>query len=106
MNSLDKFRENEENNPSQMAGVLSDKAILQSKINYQISNYRMRVLSAQEEIADLTRCISFNSHEYLMLSEWRSRISVLLEEIKFCKNQIYAYENNNNKAKIIPDRLL
>lgn len=106
MDTSRKFEEIKENNPALASGVSSPEAVFRAKINYQIQNFLYRKLSAEGEVADLARCISFNPTDYEMLSQWRKRISVLMEEIKFCKEQIWAYENNDNKRKIIPDRCL
>ena len=95
MNSNSKFQELQE-----------EQRVLVQKINYTIRNYKLRRLCASDDLADVVRIRSQNSDNYDMLPVWDARIFQLREEIEFCNRQIKAYAENDNKMKIIPDRLL
>jgi len=95
MNSNQKHQENQETSNT-----------LVSKINEEIRKYKVRKLLAQDEYADVCR---FRDKQALY-SELRSgaakKLKDILEEIELCNGQIRAYQENDNKAKLIPDRLL
>ena len=106
MNSNNKYQENQQNKASESEKLSGASQVLAQKIKHVIRGYQYRKLAAQDEIADLSRVNSYMTEEGLDRSGVRSRIATLKEEINFCHNQILAYLNNDNKAKIIPDRLL
>lgn len=86
--------------------VTTPEAVLAAKINSQIKSYQLRKLSAQDEYADITKVKLHSPYNLDMLSVWNRRLDQLDDEIAFCEFQIDAYQNDNNKVKIIPDRLL
>lgn len=94
------------NSKSKIEEIVEQQDLLQQKIRYQVKNYLYRKLSAQEEIADLNRTLVRCDLSYEEKFTVRQRILSLKEEIAFCVGQITAYENNDNKAKIVPDRCL
>jgi hypothetical protein len=106
MNSYKKYQENNPNDDSHSGLVLDPFVVLKAKIAYQIASYRYRKLSAQNEHSELHRygnMWDLDAQESEMI---RDRKKALEEEIDFCSSQIRAYVNDDNKAKIIPDRCL
>lgn len=106
MNSYDKFMEKQENNNGTPVVVVDMKVLHRAKIHHVIRGYELRVFSCQEEIKVLEQCIALGSEEYYEVYSWKSRISVLQQEVEFCERQKVAYKNNDERRKIIPDRLL
>ena len=106
MNSNSKYQENEQIKASESENLSGASAILQAKINNQIKGYQMRKLSAQDELSNFARVLPVDLDDYSYMADIRKRVVVLRDEIDFCKKQIIAYQTNDNKAKIIPDRLL
>lgn len=95
MNSNSKFQE-----------MQDDAMNLRLKIQRVIVDYRFRRLAVLDDIADLSRCVRAGADDESMLADWYSRIEILREEVELCDRQIQAYLENNNKMKLIPDRLL
>lgn len=95
MNSNQKHHEQEET-----------ESELKKKIAYQIKNYSMRKIVAQDEIANLHRCFNDLNDNLELFQIRQDRNAFLKQEINFCNGQIKAYKENDNKNKIIPDRLL
>lgn len=86
--------------------IEESKGDLLKKIAFQIRAYSMRKIVAQDEIADLSKCMHHNYENFEALQIWQDRNAFLKQEIEFCNKQISAYQNNDHKSKIIPDRLL
>lgn len=106
MNSNSKFHENENEKSSPQMFEGCSITILQAKINHQIKGYQLRLFCAKEEFSSLSGIQPIELDDYSYMPDIRERKKVLMSEIEFCKNQILAYQNGDNKAKIIPDRLL
>jgi len=106
MNSNSKFQEQEEQILLEQKAVAAAKAALAAKIEYQINCYRMRLSSARAELIQLSSLKPVCLDDYGYLPDIRKRKENLLLEIEFCDGQISAYHLNDNKRKIIPDRLL
>lgn len=95
MNSNSKFHEMEE-----------DKDNLACKIARQIYNYKVRKACASDEYADVYRYRdTLPPHSDLRFAV-NQKLRDIQEEINLCNSQIKAYQENDNKAKLIPDRLL
>jgi hypothetical protein len=79
---------------------------LASAVNREIYRYKLRKLLAQDEYADVVRY----RDKLELYSDLRLASNIKLKEIQaeidLCNEQIRAYQENNNKAKLIPDRLL
>lgn len=84
----------------------ADKDNLAAKIAKAIYQYKIRKLSAGEEFADVYRYRGtlplYSDLRYAV----NKKLNDLQEEINLCNAQIKAYQENDNKAKLIPDRLL
>lgn len=83
-----------------------EKEDLRGKIQREIHRYRVRKLLAEEEFADVSRyrdkCDMYSDERY----KCNERLKQIRDEIDFCKRQITAYVNGDDKAKIIPDKCL
>ncbi len=106
MNSKSKQEQMQEDQASYDLKIREASAIMAAKIQHQIKSYQLRKLSAQCEYADLFRVTPVDLDDYSYMPDIRARRVLLQQEISFCTEQIRAYQENDNKAKIIPDRLL
>ena len=106
MNSNKKFHDHSDSSDINLKHFESASMLLASKIQYQIKQYTMRKLVASDEISDLIRSLNHHDTDYDLHRNWHERIQILRTEIAFCEEQITAYKNNNEKLKIIPDRIL
>lgn len=84
----------------------SGKNPLALAIKREINNLKLRRALAQEKKNDLQSKVIGNFSDWEYRFSARKEISELVLEIDFLTSQIIAYENDDNKAKIIPDRLL
>lgn len=82
------------------------KNSLAAKIEKEIYKYTIRRLSANEEFKDVYRYRSLLPLHSDLRYEVSRKLLEIQEEINLCNNQIKAYQEGNNKAKLIPDRLL
>jgi hypothetical protein len=106
MNSNSKHQDNQQDKASEIDKISGASAIMAAKIAYQIRSYSFRLCSANfrlKELNDYSVVMREEGFDRLML---RQEIKNLKEEIRFCEIQVRAYQENDNKAKIIPDRLL
>lgn len=106
MNSNSKFHESVQSTETLLNSAGLTVSVMQAKINHMIKGYLYRKLSAQDELADISRVQQNDPFNADMSGVWNSRKKQLLDEIEFCNKQIKAYQENDDKAKIIPDRLL
>ncbi len=83
-----------------------EKESLAAKIARKIYHYKVRKLAAGEEYADVYRYRgTLPPHSDLRFAVNR-KLQEIQDEINLCNSQIKAYQENDNKAKLIPDRLL
>lgn len=95
MDSNRKFQEDQENIDS-----------IAVKIAKELYRYEVRLTSASYEVQEVT---FFKNKQPKFSDLWRAsnrKLLELQEEINVCNSQIRAYKENDNKAKLIPDRLL
>lgn len=95
MNSHQKHQEN-----------VQEQESLAQKIQRQIYFYTVRKLAAESHYADVCRYRDQQEKHDFFFYEASKRIIEIQDEIDLCRRQIKAYKENDNKAKLIPDRLL
>lgn len=84
----------------------SNEADFAVKIEREIRRYQLRYLVAQEECKAVEQNIKENPKLWDMIQLWKRKRSALKEEMNLCTEQVRAYKTGDNKAKLIPDRLL
>jgi len=75
-------------------------------IQREINRLKLQRVLAQEKKSELQLSVMANISDRDYRFGAKKEISELVLEIEFLTQQIKAYEDNDNKAKLIPDRLL
>lgn len=106
MNSQQKHEENIENKPVDLQASLALGMDLKRKIASEIRYYKLLIALKKDDLNKLKCIAERDDCDNLMRQQAILEIRVIINDILIYRQQILAYENNIDKFKLIPDRLL